>query len=124
MKIRNLPLPSLATNPVWGLNAAMQHKQDRTFFVWNPLKKQMGSIFKHPCLWQGGMPQWTLLLKRSFKLWPFKYHSQPKNSAPQRKELCDRFPHRLSLRFSVCGFSPVMSKWQRERFQYVIDQVS
>lgn len=53
--------------------------------VRNPLKTQMGSIFKHPCLWQGGMAQWTPLLERGFKLWPFKYHSQLKNSAPEGK---------------------------------------
>lgn len=93
MKISNVPLLSLATNPVWSLNAAMQHKQDKTFFfvlfcfVRNPLKRQMGSIFKRLCLWQGGMPQWTPLLERErgFKLWPFKDHSQLKNSAPEGK---------------------------------------
>lgn len=42
LKLRNLPLPSLATNPVWSLNAAMQHKQDRTFFCLGPIEKANG----------------------------------------------------------------------------------
>lgn len=51
--MKTLPLPSLATNPVWSSKSAMQHKQDRTFFVWNLLKKQMGSIFKHSLIMAG-----------------------------------------------------------------------
>lgn len=42
MKIRNRPLPSLATDPAWSLNAAMQRKQDRTLFCLEAIEKANG----------------------------------------------------------------------------------
>lgn len=52
-----LPLPSLATNPVRSLKAAMQHKQDRTFLFGTYWKNKWAAFLNAHWLWQGGMAQ-------------------------------------------------------------------
>lgn len=84
----------------------MRHKQDRTFFVWNLLKKQMGSIFKHSLIMAGwhapnGLNCWGVVLNFG----PLSIIVNWRRVRPERKDsLCDQFPDRLFLRINVCLF--------------------
>lgn len=67
MKIRNLLLPSLATDLARGLNAAMQHKQDRTVFLFGTHWKSKWVAFLNTLAYgrvacPNGLHRWQVVL--------------------------------------------------------------
>lgn len=70
------------------------------------------------------MPKRALLRESSFKLWPFKYHSQLKNGGLRKKrQLCDQLPDRLFLKSrNVCLFGEKRGGRSGERDQFMIGQ--
>lgn len=118
MKISNVLY--LATNPVWSLNATMQHKQDITgFFLLLLLfethwKRKWAAFLNTLACGRVACPNGLHCWRGVLNFGPLSIIVNWRIE-PQKEKSCAVNSHIACLRFSVCGFSAVMFKWQREK---------